>query len=319
MTSYKTKIILCLICLLTTFPLQAGLFGISFKDKQEFVQARQLYENAQYEQAVNALSAYIYKTEKIKRREARAYRLLGLSYEQLNRPEKALEVYVEALEFHKDNIPLLLAAASLYQRTQLLDQSIELYNRVLELDPNHTEALSGQAMNYSHMGFYSKSRHYFDRFFELNPKASAQYRAAYAYTFLKQRDFQNAFIHITMAKMEDLTNVNYWLHSALAYRGMQMMPEALADIDIAIELAPDNTELKAIKMIWLYQNNQVENSLQAARELLKTDPKNELALFMVYRNLKDTKPKQARQALQQIIHLNNDSFANRVAKKILSK
>ena len=86
--------------------MQAGLFGISFKDRKEYVQARDLYEQGQYEQAVTALSNYIYKTKNIKRREARAYRLLGLSYEQLNRPEKALEVYLEALEFHDDNVPL---------------------------------------------------------------------------------------------------------------------------------------------------------------------------------------------------------------------
>jgi len=36
-------------------------------------------------------------------------------------------------------------------------------------------------------------------------------------------------------------------------------------------------------------------------------------------NLKDSKPKQARAALTKIKELNNDSFANRVAQKILEK
>ena len=40
--------------------------------------------------------------------------------------------------------PLLLAAAALYQHTNLIDRSIELYDRALALEPNNLEALSGQ-------------------------------------------------------------------------------------------------------------------------------------------------------------------------------
>lgn len=319
MTLLRNKFLLLLLCLLTVCPARAGLFGIAPKDRQEFVQARSLYEQGQYEQAVTALSAYIYKTEKIKRREARAYRLLGLSYEQLNKPGKALETYLEALEFHHKNIPLLLAAAALYQRTQLLDRSIDLYNRVLELESDNTEALAGQAVNYLRMGFYSKSRQYFDRFFALNPQAPANYRAGYAYAFFKQRDFENAFINITMAKTEDMANPAYWLLSAQAYKELGQMEEALADLDIAAQLTPQNENLRVIKTMWLYQYGDKAASLQAARELLKENPQNELALFMVYMNLKDDKPKEARKALQQIKAQGNDSFARRVAEKILGK
>ncbi|MBO7238375.1 MAG: tetratricopeptide repeat protein [Elusimicrobiaceae bacterium] len=207
----------------------------------------------------------------------------------------------------------------MYQRTQLIDQSIELYNRALELDSHNTEALSGQADNYIRMGFYSKARQYYNQFFTLNPQASARYRASYAYACLKQRDFEKAFINITMAKTEDPSQEAYWLLSAHAYKGLRRMADALADLEIAIWLAPDNAELKAIRTIWLYQQKESAASLQAAREMLKEDPQNELALFMVYMNLKDSKPKEARRALQQIVDLNNDSFAHRVAKKILGK
>ena len=308
-----------MLCLLTVCPVRAGLFGIAPIDKQEFVQARNLYEQGEYEQAVTALSSYIYKTEKIKRREARAYRLLGLSYEQLNRPEKALEIYLEALEFHHKNVPLLLAAASLYQRTQLLDRSIELYDRVLELEPENIEALAGQAVNYLRMGFYSKSRQYFDRFFALSPQAPAKYRAGYAYAFFKQRDFENAFINITMAKTEDTANPAYWLLSAQAYKELGKIEEALADLEIARWLSPHDENLQAIQIMWLYQHGDKEASLQAARKLFKENPQNELALFMVYMNLKDVQPKEARKALQQIKSQGNDSFARRVAEKILGK
>ena len=124
---FKNKYFLLIGFLFFTLPsIEAGLFGISPKDRQEFVHARETYNQGNYEQAVAQLSDYIYKTKNIKRREARAYRLLGLAYEKLDMPGKALETYKEALTFHEKDVPLLLAAAELYHRTDLTDQSINL-------------------------------------------------------------------------------------------------------------------------------------------------------------------------------------------------
>lgn len=306
----------CLLCL----PVQAGWFGFSPKDRQEFVQARETFNRGDYQQAVVELSHYIYKTKNIKRREARAYRLLGLAYEQLGHPDKALEVYQEALEFHKKNIPILLEAASLYQRTALTDQSIELYNRVLALEPDNLEALSGQAENYIVMGFYSKARQYYDTFFQLNPQAPAVNRARYAFAFLRQRDYPNAFINITMAKLENPDDPNYWLLSARAYKGLGLMEEALADLKAASLLAPQREDLWAIASMWLYQAGKYDASLAQAQQLLKENPDNELALFMTYMNLqKKGQPEQARQQLEKIRELGHDSFAYQVANKLLAE
>ncbi len=317
MTYLKNNFALLLAILLLALPAQAAWFGLSFHDRQEFVNARNTYNAGHYEQAIKELSAYIYKTENIKRREARAYRLLGLSYEHLNRPGKALEVYQEALEFHQKNIPLLLAAAALYQRTDLIDKSIEMYNRVLALEPDNEEALAGQAYNYLEMGFYSKSREYYDQFFALNSYAPDIHRARYAYACLKQRAYEDALINIVMALTENPNNAEYWLTSARAYKGLGRMSDALADLDIAISLAPEQLENQAIKSMWLYQQKDFQASLAQAENLLKQDPSDELALFMIYMNLKDKSPQKARHALQKIHAQDTGSFAEKVADKLL--
>ncbi len=314
----KTNLFFLLISFLfCALPAQAGLFGISPKDRQEFVQARETYESGNYQQAIVELSRYIYKTENIKRREARAYRLLGMAYEQLGQPEKALEVYLEALEFHHKNIPLLLAAASLYQRTELTDRSIEMYDQVLRLDPDNLEAMAGQAENYINMGFYSKARQYYDTFFQLNPRAPSINRARYAFAFLRQRDYANAFINITMAKLETPLEPTYWLISARAYKGLGDIQQALADLEVAALLAPQRAEIRAIGAMWLYQAEQYQASWDKAQQLLAENPDNELALFMIYMNgLKLNRPQQARQALQKIKELGKDSFAHRLAQRL---
>ena len=303
-----------------TLNVQAGLFGISLKDKQDFVEARETFNRGEYEKAVIELSDYIYKTKNIKRREARAYRLLGLSYEQLNQPERALEVYLEALEFHGKDIPLLLTAAALYQHTGLTDQSIALYDRVLKLESDNLEALSGQAENYLEMGFYSKARQYYDEFFRLNPRAPAVNRARYAYTFLKQRNYKDAFINITMAKLEEPENPNYWLLSARAYKGLDKTEEALADLDVSLLLDPQREDIKATRSMWLYQAGQYERSWEETQKLLQENPENELALFMSYLNLRQQdKDAQAKKQLEKIDELGRDSFAHRIAERLLGK
>lgn len=300
---------------------QTGFLGLApAGDRKEYVQARDLYSAGNYPEAIRHLSDYIYKTKNVKRREVRAYRLLGMSYEQMGQLSKALEVYLEALEFHPSNVPLLLAAASLYQRTDLTDRSIELYEQVLALEPNNLEALSGQGANYSRMGFYSKARSFYDKFFELNPSAAPIYRARYAETFLRQRNYKDAFTHITMALSEDNTSADFWLLSAKAARGLGRPQEALANLEAALLLAPQRRDLLANKALWLYEAGQYEASAQTARQLLAQYPENQLAVLILAMDayyLGDKK--ESRRLMQQAFKENSDSFTGQIAGKLLKQ
>ena len=166
----------------------------------------------------------------------------------------------------------------------------------------------------------SKARQYYDEFFRLNPQAPSINRARYAYTFLKQRNYADAFINITMAKTEDPEDPSYWLISARAYKGLNRIDDALADLDIALQLAPEREDLKPLRAMWLYQAGNYEQSLADTQALLTRNPDNELALFMLYMNLQKTgQTKQAREQLKKIQELDQDSFARRVADRLLEK
>lgn len=300
---------------------QSGFLGFApVGDKQEYVQARTLYNEHHYKEAIDELTRYIYKAGNVKRREARAYRLLGMSYEKQNQLDKALETYLEALEFHPNNVPLLVAAASLYQRTGLTNKSQELYARALALEPDNLDALSGQAENYRAFGFFSQARTYYDRFFELSPHASPQYRARYASTFLNQSNFEQAFIHSTMALLEDPHQPDYWLINAKAAFGLKRFEDAIASIDIAVSLAPERTDLQLYKIMGAYQNEHYTSSLQMTRQLLKTHPDNQLGWLMRALNEWQLKrPNTARAHLQQCAELDPDSFTGKVAAKLLQE
>ncbi len=300
---------------------QNGFLGFApVGDKQEYVRARTLYNQQKYEQAVEELTQYIYKAGNVKRREARAYRLLGMSYEKQNRLDKALETYLEALEFHPKHVPLLIAAASLYQRTGLFNKSQELYARALAQEPNNLEALAGQAENYRAFGFFSQARKYYDQFFELNPHANPQYRARYASTFLNQSNFEQAFIHSTMALTEDPLQPDYWLIHAKAAFGMKYFDEATASINTALSLAPKRTDLQFYKIMGAYQNKHFASSLQLVKQLLKQHPDNQLGWLMQALNEWQLKrPNTARAHLRWCVEIDPNSFTGKVATKLLEE
>ena len=311
----KTVLITCLGLLLGGC---SGSFSLQ-QDRSEYVQARSAYDEGNYQQAVSLLSSYIYKTQNVSRREARAYRLLGRSYEQLGRTDRAMEVYSEALEFHPDYVPLLTEAARLYQENGLTTRSIELYERALAEEPLNAAALTGQAANYTHLGFYSKARSFYDKFFELTPTVTPYYRALYASTFLRQRNYEQAFIHITQALEQDNTNPDFWRLSAEARRGLNQNQEALLDLETAILLAPQRTDFLAYKALWLYEAGQYDASLQTATQILQTLPGNNLALFVQALNWqKQGKQTRAREQFRKIAKETPLSFVGQVAQKILT-
>jgi len=300
---------------------QNGFLGFApVGDKKAYLQAREAYSQGNYQQAIEALTTYVYKTHNVRRREERAYRLIGNSYEKLGNLDKALEVYLEALEFHPRNVPLLIAAADLYQRTELLDRSQQLYERALKEDGNNLQALSGLAYNYYLTGFDSKAREFYDRFFAVSPNASPLHRARYAQTFLRQRNYENSFIHITQALTEDNENAAFWLVSARSLHGLGKTQEALEHLETALLLLPENQEFLATKALWLYEDQQYEQAYQTAQQILDSIPRNQLAqLVQALCLYKKGNKKTAIDRLKQTEQLAPTSFVGKVAHGIVSQ
>ena len=289
-------------------------------DKKAYVRSREAYAAGNYQEAIEGLSTYIYKTKNVRRREGRAYRLLGKSYEEMDRLNEALEVYSEALEFHPNNVPLLIAAAELYQRTGLRNQAQQLFEQALKQEPGNLQALSGLAHNYYLVGFDSKAQEVYNRFFELNPAAEPLYRARYAQTFLHQHHFEEAFIHSTMALTQQPDNSEFWLLHARAAHGLNLSQEALESLETALDLSSDKRELLATKALWLYQEQEFEKSLQAAQQILIQEPNNQLArLVIALCHYHQKRVNTTRKELQKIVQLDPDTFVGKVAQGILEQ
>ena len=322
--SWKNKFIFCLpllLCIGGCASFQNGFLGLApVGDKKAYFRARDAYSAGNYQEAIEELSTYIYKTKNVRRREARAYRLLGKSYEEIDQLNEALEIYSEALEFHPNNVPLLIAAAELYQHTGLWDQSQQLFKRALKLEPENLQALSGLAHNYYLVGFDSKAQEIYNRFFELKPTADPLYRARYAQTFLHQHQYEQAFIHSTMALMQQPDNSDFWLLHARAAHGLNIPQESLESLETALNLSPGAKELLSTKALWLYQEKNFEKALQTAQQVLNQEPTNQLArLVIALCRYRQKRVNTARKELQKIVQLDPDTFVGKVAQGVLEQ
>lgn len=304
--------------LLTSYLLLAGcstgFLGLSTSsDKKDYLRAKQLYNQGQYKQAIQELSQYVYKTNNVKRREARLYLLLGKSYEALNNPGKAIEIYTEALDFHPNNIPLLLASANLYQKTQLTTKSISTYDTVLKLEPKSTEALLGQAINFTTLGFYAKAQSFYQDLFKNSTHIEPSWLAGYAENFLAQHQPDQALIYSVQAIEKDNKNASFWFIQARALYELEKLEEALEALEIAISLDPTNETFLFSKALWLYDVGEFSNSLQIAQQLKSTNPQSELALFIEFLNLKHLgQTNKANTIFKKLSQINSNSFIQKV-------
>ena len=121
-----------------------------------------------------------------------------------------------------------------------------------------------------------------------------------------------------MALSQDPKQADYWLISARAAFGLGNEQEALENLETALMLAPDRTDLQLYKMIGMYQAEHYEISLRAAQEFLKVHPQEPLALLILalnewhlgYNTRALTHLEQAAQ------HAEDKSFVHRVATQL---
>ena len=121
-----------------------------------------------------------------------------------------------------------------------------------------------------------------------------------------------------MALAEDPSQPDYWLISAKAAFALGYLQDALEDVDTALLLAPDRTDLQLYKIIALYQAGEHKSSLQEAQKFLQKHPQEPLGLLLAALNEEKLGYYQrARQHLKQASQQDEKSFVGRVASQLL--
>jgi tetratricopeptide (TPR) repeat protein len=216
-----------------------------------YIQAGRLRE------AVEEAKAALEKNPK----DANARRILGRIYTRLlgdprqgrvneEMVQRAIEQYQKLAELTPRDTDIWLTLGRLYKLAQNSVEAENAYQKVLELEADHEEALIGLAMVYSDLGDQPRAAEMLRRVVAKNP--TVRTLTALARSYEQQRDFKQA---------------------AETFRR-------------ALELAPDNEELRFSLAENLLMADQIEEALKRFEELAGQDPRDYrplLRMSQIYR------------------------------------
>lgn len=168
--------------------------------------------------------------------------------------KKAIEQYTKVVEAEPKDVDTWLMLGRLQKIAQNSVEAEKAYKKVIEIDPNHEDALTGLAVVYADLGDSKRSSELLKRLTEKNPSPRTLMALASQYEQLR----------------------DYGLAAETLRR--------------AIELQPENPELKRAYAQNLLLADKYDEALAVYKEIAANDPKDwqsQLRISQIYRQKKD--------------------------------
>ncbi len=194
-----------------------------------------------------------------------ARRILGRIYTRMigdsqqgkvdeNMLKKAIEQYTKIVEAEPKDIDTWLMLGRLQKIAQNSVEAEKAYKKVLEIDPDHEDALTGLAVVYADLGDSNRSSELLRKLTAKNPSPRTLMALASQYE-----------------QMKDYASASETLRKAL-------------------ELQPDNAEIKRALAQNLLFSDRFDDALKAYSDIVAEDPKDwqsQLRISQIYRQKKD--------------------------------
>jgi len=230
--------------------------------------------------------------------DASAYLNRGSLYYKVERYQEAIVDFNQAAQFEPSLSKVYLNRGTVYATLQQYDQALEDINKAIELDYNYDKAYTNRANIYKELKRYQMALIDYNQAIQLNPEPlsycnrAEMYRllgeiekAVDDYTQAIQFDCNNAQIYYLRGKLytelhkynEAIDDYTYALHLGLfepvyfergiVYSLQKLYSNALADLDLAIQLKPNSPMAylqRGVIYSELQQNNLALSDLEQA-------------------------------------------------------
>lgn len=124
----------------------------SMKKQEELTnQAKNLYDNQQYEKAVETYKKII----ELDYENANVYENLGDSYYELKQYENALEAYKKAIDLDPKSANVYGDLGVIYKELKEYDKAIDSYKKAIEFNPQHVFSYYGMGVVYRNLKKYN--------------------------------------------------------------------------------------------------------------------------------------------------------------------
>ena len=184
----------------------------------------------------------------------------GVALQQLSRLDEAIESYDRALALLPGHLQTWLNRGTALQAQGRFDAALESFDRVLALSPRHAKAWQGRGIALMGLQRFEEALENLDKALEIVPgdASTLRHRAAAEQSIKTFREIPDGG-----------QGVEIWLERAAYQQVAQRFEEALAALDKALELDPDNAEALLRKGAVLCEMRKASDGMEAYRRHAK--------------------------------------------------
>jgi len=177
---------------------------------------------------------------------AQAWIDLAYAYRTLNQPDEEISAYLTGLEkvsTEENAIRLMFGLGAAYEQLGKYEEAIETFEKLLKNAPNHAPSLN-------YLGYMLADRNerleyayeLLTRAIEISPDNPA-YLDSYGWVLYRMGRYQDALVYLERAVALD-TDPIMFDHLGDIYRALDKLPEARQAWERALELDPDNENVR---------------------------------------------------------------------------
>ena len=180
----------------------------------------------------------------------------GVALQQLGRLSEAIESYDRALALLPGHLQTWLNRGSALQAQGRFDAALESFDKVLALSPRHAKAWQGRGIALIGQQRFEEALESLDKALEIAPGEAST---------LRHRATAEQSIKMFRQVPDGEQAIKVWQERAAFQQVAQRFPEALAALDKALELEPDNEEALLRKGAVLCEMRRVPEGMEAYR------------------------------------------------------
>ncbi len=246
----------------------------SLEERPAFVAARValariFLDRWQWQEAIDIAAPKKYQFDRDTRLEA----IAGQAYRGLDDPESAIKHFESAIRLHRGNIDAMLELAELYDEANRTVASRRQLEKILRIDAFNDEARSRLCLNHINNGDRRAAAEQIQkmRVHRAAPTVVARCIAALEFNASNpdydrfRKTLQNA-IDASKPDVDSLQLIG------LSYMQQMNWPDAIAALESARQMEPNNIELTSMLMECRTRNLEFEDALVLQEELLKRHP-----------------------------------------------
>ena len=202
---------------------------------------------------------------------AGAYEGRGVCHREMERYDEAIRDFTEAIRRVQSDPGVYQRRATTYQLAGRLEEALKDRNRAIELDGSVVDYWIQRGQTLRELRRFDDSRRDFEQAISLDPSNSHPYYEA-GYTYYDEEKYQQAILFFTMAIERDNAEPIYRNMRGLCYRELELYAEAEQDFLRAIELNPRRALYHWHMGLNLYDQGQLELSIQAMTNYIQLEP-----------------------------------------------